>query len=135
MGINFCGLQRRVRPNGSPEMEKDGATSPSLMRPGCLWHAMKVRKGPEAKPETKLVITLEYLIASSPGLNVNMMSSGGETPMHNKQSSRKIHPSFDGDVEQVVLSKPKKKVCFRSPVVADVFVLRRSPEMEMEMDM
>lgn len=131
MGINFCGLRRRIRPNGSSETQKDGATSP-LMKPGCLWGAMRVKKrpliSPETWPEMKMVITLEYLIASSPGLNVNNMStsSGGETPMH-KQSSRRIHPSFDGEALLEPGAKPKKRVRFRSPVVADVFVLRRSP--------
>ncbi|KAK4420806.1 hypothetical protein Salat_2031100 [Sesamum alatum] len=97
------------------------------------------------------MLTLEDFIVSSPGYNRTNQTdcSGGEHLHLPKQSSRRIHPSFPGDSKEEALpsmeilmgteagngqllsssfsrtrsEKRKKKVWFRSPEVADVFVL------------
>ncbi|KAL2483727.1 uncharacterized protein Fot_45171 [Forsythia ovata] len=98
------------------------------------------------------VVTLEDWILSSPGFSTS--SSGGN--LHeSKQSSNRIHPSVDGEYEKIVPNsrasfsveidkdekgqsentslrrnksrKLKKKVSFRNPEVADIFLLE-SPE-------
>ncbi|KAH6768052.1 hypothetical protein C2S51_013388 [Perilla frutescens var. frutescens] len=162
MGISFCGFRRRPRPNGPPP-EKDSAMMNKLMA------AMNVKKRrlcpPEKKPDhdiddscKQVIITLEDLIVSSPGAGFNIIHTGGgggaETPpVHKQSSSRKIHPSSDGDLKQSLLlpisaefnlpsavesgsssslsrtksGKARKKVSFRSPEVADVFLLHHSP--------
>lgn len=138
MVINFCGFRRRVSPNGSSEKASENEKNGVINK---LMGVMKIRKRPEKVEEVQLcmdkVITLEDLIVSSPALNMS------ESPMQ-KQSSRKIHPSFDGELKQLNLpisttNQPKKgqsksskskKVSFRSPEVADVFVLHHSPEID-----
>lgn len=152
MVINFCGFRRRLRPNGSSEKALEKESN------GLINKLMKVKRSGEKKQEVQLclekckIITLEDLIISSPAHDCMNI---GETPMHKQySSSRKIHPSFDGDLKQPFLpiststnqpqingeveagssafcrtksAKSKKKVSFRSPEVADVFVLHHSP--------
>ncbi|KAL0406964.1 UNVERIFIED_CONTAM: hypothetical protein Slati_4010300 [Sesamum latifolium] len=105
----------------------------------------------EVCKNTSKTLTLEDFIISSPGFN-KTDCSGGEHLHVPKQSSRRIHPSFPGDGKEEALptslcteilmetdtgkgqllsssfsrtksEKLKKKVWFRSPEVADVFVL------------
>ncbi|KAL2247660.1 UNVERIFIED_CONTAM: hypothetical protein Sindi_2618300 [Sesamum indicum] len=100
---------------------------------------------------TSKMLTLEDFIISSPGFNKT--DCGGSEHLYvPKQSSRRIHPSFPGDSKEGALptslsteilmeteggngrllsssfsrtksEKLKKKVRFRSPEVADVFML------------
>ncbi|KAL0362307.1 UNVERIFIED_CONTAM: hypothetical protein Scaly_1185900 [Sesamum calycinum] len=112
---------------------------------------------------TSKTLTLEDFIISSPGFN-KTDCNGGEHLLHvPRQSSRRIHPSFPGDGKEEALptslcteilmeteagkgqllsssfgrtksEKLKKKVWFRSPEVADVFMLD-SPVMYVSVEM
>lgn len=185
MGANFCGFRRRPSPNKSSEKDSENENSCGLtasvmkcMKPRSLRAAMKVQKRQfhvQEKQELQpyknncKVLTLEDWFISSPGFNrtdYHTNISGGEMPAH-KQSSKKIHPSFDGDLKQEFFPKSgenisveismrtgdesknghaesqsartksgkmKKKVSFRSPEVADIFVMDHSPEIYMRPD-
>lgn len=169
---SLCGFRRR--PNKSLKQDyyysdqNKRSHGPTMImkfaKPRSLWEAMKVEKVHFLPQETQAnqlqkihnngdeqALTLEDWIMSSPGFNktnysdiINISSMGGEQLNAHKQSSRKIHPSFDGDdlmIKQDQLlpdeeggintrlfsrtksGKMKKKVSFRSPEVADIFVL------------
>ncbi|KAL3503558.1 hypothetical protein ACH5RR_038007 [Cinchona calisaya] len=82
-------------------------------------------------------VTLEEWILSSPCLNVANNNQGNDHQL-SKQSSKRVHPSFDTTHQEVGKkevedssfcsqsqsgNKLKKKVSFRLPEVADVFIL------------
>lgn len=139
-----------------------------FMKPIRLWTAMKIRKKqfPGQENQQQLlknickVVTLEDWILSSPGFN---NSTGGGDLHVSKQSSNRIHLSFDEEHEDFVTNsrtsfpvvtpieieksekgqsentslcrnesrKLKKKVSFRNPEVADIFLLQ-SPQTNLE---
>lgn len=138
--INFCGFRPKGSSEKALENEKNGVV---VVKP-----RMKVKKSPEKKQlciDKCKITTLEDLIVSSPAAFDSTHHDCMNIPCTHKQyssSSRKIHPSFDGDLKQPFLTtnqplngeadaafgrtksaKPKKKVSFRSPEVADVFLL------------
>lgn len=146
MVVNFCGLRLGPRQSRSrervPETKKCGLTESlaNLLKPRSSFCAMKAKKRPESGSKA---LTLKDMMASSPG--------EGEMGVQ-KQSSRKIHPSglkeelllegcskislpVTGNRENGKKKKMKKKVSFRSPEVAEVFVLEYygSPEVHMIM--
>lgn len=149
MVVNLCGLRLGPTPSRStekdPKNEKCGLTASvvKFLKPRSSCTAMKATKRPVVVDQgnSKANVTLKDWMAASTS------SRAGECEMGvHKQSSRKIHPSFDGEIKEELLvecgkrgkeegnsgkGKEKvKKVSFRSPEVAQVFVLERySPEM------
>ncbi|KAL7143128.1 hypothetical protein ABFS83_08G170000 [Erythranthe nasuta] len=154
MGANICCLGNPRRPpnRDSAKVTRRGTKVANIR---SLLAAMKTRKQQICPQEinqemmqacknntcnnTKgLSSTLEDLITSSPGFNMGESNNLLHVP---RQSSKRIHPSFDGDcklsqVEMLMKEsrngepeklpenrKMKKKVSFRSPEVAEIFVL------------
>ncbi|KAL2466958.1 Vta1 domain-containing protein [Abeliophyllum distichum] len=78
-----------------------------FMKPRQLWAAMKIRKkqfhGQENQQQllknTCKVVTLEEWILSSPGFST---STNEGNLLVSKQSSNRIHPSVDGEYENIV---------------------------------
>ncbi|KAI3456874.1 hypothetical protein Pfo_013537 [Paulownia fortunei] len=136
MGANFCGFRRRPNPNRSSmqdlENENCGLTASVMkfMKPRSLWAAMKVKKRQfhrQEKQELELycknnckVLTLEDWIISSPGFSQSnyINISVGEMPAP-KQSSRKIHPSSDGDPKEEFLPKSGESLSVEISVKTD----------------
>lgn len=118
MGVGFCGLL-------------------------CSGPSEKEAASPERKEVGKKVATLKELIISSPGFNntnivdvdvdVDIDDNDDEyygNMMHKQasSSSRKIHPSLCGSCSCEGETKPKKKVRFRSPEIADIIRYKAGTE-------
>ncbi|KAK4439752.1 hypothetical protein Salat_0310100 [Sesamum alatum] len=157
MGADFSGFRHGFTSSRPSKKDADNescrlrASLMRFMKPRSLWAIMKIRKRQE-KHELPLymnnykVLTLEDWIMSSPaGDHIDISGAGEETSHAPKQSSRKIHPSFDGVLREEISvntddgqsentsfsrttsGKGKKKVSFTSPEVTDIFMLD-SPE-------
>ncbi|KAL9160011.1 hypothetical protein ABFS82_08G172200 [Erythranthe guttata] len=154
MGAYICCI-RNPRPQPNQDSTKVTRRGTKVANIRSLLTAMKTRKQQICPQETNqemlqvcknnntcsikgLSSTLEDLITSSPGFNMGESNNLLHVP---RQSSKRIHPSFDGDcklsqVEMLMKEtrngeskkslenrKMKKKVSFRSPEVAEIFVL------------
>ncbi|CAI9755035.1 unnamed protein product [Fraxinus pennsylvanica] len=162
--LSSPGFNRSCNSGGDLHYSSLKGSLMKFMKPIRLWDAMKIRKkqfhGQENQQQlvknTCKVVTLEDWILSSPSFSNS--SNGGDLHV-SKQSSNRIHPSFDGEYEDFVpnsrtsfpvvtpmeieksekgqsentslrrneTGKLKKKVSFRNPEVADVFLLE-SPQ-------
>ncbi|CAI9756849.1 unnamed protein product [Fraxinus pennsylvanica] len=157
MGSNFCCFPSSGFSKKNSD-DKNGSLTASMlecMKPRCLLATSKIKKQShrqenQQKHQQQLrknnceVLTLEEWILSSPGFNVPKQCP-----------SNRVHPSFEGDHEDLVpesrdnisleismkidegekgklenssvgrnqSGKMKKKVSFRSPEVAEIFIL------------
>lgn len=167
MGACLCVLGNSATPDRPPDRGAaktthggtESSTKPVKMRKKQYSHGRENREAQVCNTKNMCkVLTLEDLIMASPGFNRGDQSQ--YLHMHHRQSSKKIHPSFDGDCKKELLPagcsavelsmeaeearygelkkysssersrKLKKKVSFRSPEVAEVFVIA-SPEFEL----
>lgn len=142
MGARFSCLGQSSGPHSIPKKGLDDQISeiaPSLidfMKPGWLC----TNKDQEKNMQLNKVAeerTLEDWLLASPCLNNYCSNNGaGEYHVLMKNSSRKAHTYLHGDsfeqgeVLQGQSVKVKKRVSFRLPVVADIFIFYSPAEQE-----